>query len=109
MNAALPTTYKRSAQRNRDQLILDNVDYVARILSTMTFMISDDETRDNLHSAGVVGLVEAVRYHGAVSSSDFFYFGYGANMHPSVMSRRRGLPSGLARQISQHFGPLTQC
>ncbi len=31
------------AQKHRDQLILDNVDYVARILSTMTFIASSDE------------------------------------------------------------------
>jgi RNA polymerase sigma factor FliA len=57
MNAS--RTYNPTAQENRDALILANVPFVARILSTMSFVVKDVEARDNLHSAGLVGLVEA--------------------------------------------------
>ena len=55
----MSTTYTRSAETSRDQLILENIDFVGRILSTMTFFVSSEEARENLHSAGVLGLVEA--------------------------------------------------
>lgn len=52
-------TYKPAIQQNQDQLILENLDYVSKILSTMTVGVEDPDSRDNLHSAGVLGLVEA--------------------------------------------------
>lgn len=59
MNATSMKTYQRIASECRDQLILGNLDYVARILSTMAIATRDEETRENLNSAGVVGLIEA--------------------------------------------------
>ncbi|QDT10264.1 sigma-70 family RNA polymerase sigma factor [Planctomycetes bacterium K23_9] len=75
MNA--PTsTYKRTAEKSRDQLILDNVDYVARILSTMAFKATSDEERENLNSAGVVGLVEAANNFDPSQGVSFRTFAY---------------------------------
>ncbi len=52
--------YQRRATdgAQRDQLILDNVDYVRKILSTLTVGLPPQCDRENLEQAGIVGLVE---------------------------------------------------
>jgi RNA polymerase sigma factor for flagellar operon FliA len=75
MNAPL-STYQRTARQSRDQLILDNVDYVARILSTLAFKASSEDARDNLHSAGVLGLVEAANCFDPTHGVAFRTFAY---------------------------------
>lgn len=59
MNSTLTTTYKAASHGLRDQLIMENIDYVGRILSTMNFRLEDPDAKENLHSAGMLGLVEA--------------------------------------------------
>jgi RNA polymerase sigma factor for flagellar operon FliA len=59
MNASTLTTYKRPKAVQRDLLITENVTYVAQILSTMTFKIDNEQDKENLNSAGILGLVEA--------------------------------------------------
>ncbi|NND95824.1 MAG: sigma-70 family RNA polymerase sigma factor [Pirellulaceae bacterium] len=77
MATASTTTYKHVTQvNNQDNLILENVDFVARILSTMTFMVTSDEARENLHSAGVLGLVEAAHSFDANQGIAFRTFAY---------------------------------
>lgn len=52
--------YKRTAAgADRERLILDNVEYVGKILSTMTVATDDPDERENLKSAGMVGLIES--------------------------------------------------
>ncbi|QEG23395.1 sigma-70 family RNA polymerase sigma factor [Mariniblastus fucicola] len=59
MNSA-SNTYKRTASgADRERLILDNVDYVGKILSTITVATNDPDERENLKSAGMVGLIES--------------------------------------------------
>jgi RNA polymerase sigma factor for flagellar operon FliA len=53
------TAYKRaSAGSRRDSLILENVDYVRKILSTLTVGLPPHCDKENLEQAGIVGLVE---------------------------------------------------
>ncbi len=59
MKATIDQTYGAHQRLSQDQLVLDNIDYVGRILSTMSFFVSDADQRDNLHSAGILGLVQA--------------------------------------------------
>ncbi|MEM6468477.1 MAG: sigma-70 family RNA polymerase sigma factor [Planctomycetota bacterium] len=59
MKATLERAYRANQQSERDRLVMQHIDYVGRILSTMTFFVSDPSDRENLHSAGVVGLIEA--------------------------------------------------
>ena len=87
MNAPL-TTYKRTAGQSRDQLILDNVDYVARILSTLTFKATSAEARENLHSAGVLGLVEAANSFDATQGVAFRSFAY-RRIHGAIVDELR--------------------
>ncbi len=52
--------YKRSATgADRERLILENIDYVGKILSTMSVATNDPDERENLKSAGMVGLIES--------------------------------------------------
>jgi len=102
MKATLTTTYKRIARKSRDQLILDNVDYVARILGTMTFMVTDDEARENLHSAGVLGLVEAANSFNPGMGVAFRTFAYPRIRGAIVDELRKQAP--VSQLVLQHIG-----
>lgn len=102
MNAAIPTTYKRTPQQDRDRLILDNIDFVARILSTMTFMIGDDEARENLHSAGVLGLVEAANAFDPSHGVPFRTFSF-PRIRGSIIDELRK-QSPVSQAILQNIG-----
>ena len=58
MDQAIQTYKKASSEQLRDQLILDNVDYVRKILSTITAGLPKHYDRENLEQAGIVALVE---------------------------------------------------
>ena len=59
---ATTQTYHRSGkQAYVEQLILDNLDYVRKILSTVTVGLPPHYDRENLEQAGVVGLVETAK------------------------------------------------
>ena len=58
MDQAIQTYKKASSEQIRDQLILDNVDYVRKILSTITAGLPKHYDRENLEQAGIVALVE---------------------------------------------------
>jgi RNA polymerase sigma factor for flagellar operon FliA len=58
MDQAIQTYQKASTEQLRDQLILDNVDYVRKILSTITVGLPSHYDRENLEQAGIVALVE---------------------------------------------------
>ena len=95
-------TYNRSAQHNRDQLILENVDYVARILSTMTHAVSSGEARENLHSAGVVGLVEAANAFDPAQGVPFRTFAYPRIRGAIVDEMRKQAP--VSQFVLQQIG-----
>lgn len=59
MSTLSPSVYRPTPANLRDRLIMDNIDYVGRILSTMTIAVKDDNAKENLISAGTLGLVEA--------------------------------------------------
>lgn len=58
MDSATKAYKKASIEQLREQLILDNVDYVRKILSTLTAGLPDNYDKENLEQAGIVGLVE---------------------------------------------------
>lgn len=58
MDSATKAYKKASIEQLREQLILDNVDYVRKILSTLTVGLPDNYDKENLEQAGIVGLVE---------------------------------------------------
>ena len=76
MKATLEKAYKPTAGPDRDQLVLENVDYVGRILSTMTFFVKNRDARENLHSAGILGLVQAASSYDHTHGVAFRTFAY---------------------------------
>ena len=61
MNFATQTYRHASIEQQVEKRILDNLDYVGKILSTLTAGLPAHYDRDNLEQAGVVGLVETAR------------------------------------------------
>ena len=100
MNAPT-TTYRRDARASRDQLIMDNIDYVARILSTMAFNVDGSDARENLLSAGVVGLVEAANSFDPSQGKSFRTFAYRRISGAIVdeMRRQSPVPQTVLKQI----------
>lgn len=96
------TTYTRVPTVNRDQLILDNVDFVARILSTMTFNVRDEEARENLHSAGIVGLVQAAHGYDPDQGVAFRTFAYPRVRGAIVDEMRKQSP--VSQAVLQNIG-----
>lgn len=104
MNLATKT-YRRTAQTvDREQLILDNIDYVGRILSTMTIAVQSQDERENLHSAGIVGLVEAANKFDPTEKTSFRTFAY-RRIQGSIIDELRKL-SPVSQQILQQIGQL---
>lgn len=87
---------------NRDQLILDNVDFVARILSTMTFNVRDEEAKENLHSAGIVGLVQAAHGYDPDQGVAFRTFAYPRVRGAIVDEMRKQSP--VSQAVLQNIG-----
>ncbi|WP_436716089.1 sigma-70 family RNA polymerase sigma factor [Roseiconus lacunae] len=102
MKAALESTYKRSSQSTRDQLVLENIDYVGRILSTMTFRLADRDQRENLHSAGVLGLVQAANGFDASQGVPFRTFAY-PRIRGAIVDEMRKL-SPLSPRVMRMVG-----
>ncbi len=76
MAASSTITYERKNTVRRDQLIIDNVDYVARILSTMALRAKSADDRESLNSAGLLGLVEAANSFDPAKGIAFRTFAY---------------------------------
>ena len=76
MNMATSQYQQIARGSERETLILDNTDYVRKILSTMTVNIEDEDTRQSLYSAGIVGLVEAANNFDPSRGIPFRTFSY---------------------------------
>lgn len=61
MNSATQAYTKASLEQLREQLILDNLIYVRKILSTLTVGLPPHYDKENLEQAGIVGLVETAK------------------------------------------------
>ena len=61
MNAATHAYKNASLEQLREQLILDNLVYVRKILSTLTVGLPSNYDKENLEQAGIVGLVETAK------------------------------------------------
>ena len=58
MDTATRAYQQAAGEQTRERLILDNVDYVRKILSTLTVGLPPHCDKENLEQAGIVGLVE---------------------------------------------------
>ena len=61
MDSATKAYKQASAEQLQEQLILDNLVYVRKILSTLTVGLPPNYDKENLEQAGVVGLVETAK------------------------------------------------
>ncbi len=61
MNSATQAYKRSSVEQLQEQLILDNLVYVRKILSTLTVGLPPNYDKENLEQAGIVGLVETAR------------------------------------------------
>lgn len=85
-------------------MILDNVGYVARILSTMAFKATSEEARENLNSAGVVGLVEAANSFDPSQGISFRTFAY-QRIRGAIVDEMRKL-SPVSQTVLNHIGQI---
>ncbi|MCR9291400.1 MAG: sigma-70 family RNA polymerase sigma factor [bacterium] len=100
----MSTGYVENRCQNRDALILENLGFVGRILSTMSFFINDPEVRDSLNSAGVVGLVEAANNYDPRSGTAFRTFAYPRIRGAIVDELRKSSP--VSQQTLKNIGRL---
>jgi RNA polymerase sigma factor for flagellar operon FliA len=113
MKSTLERAYGTSPKQLRDQLVMENLDYVGRILSTMTFVIKDPEARENLHSAGVLGLVQAAAEFDPTRGAAFRTYAYRRIRGAIVDEMRKQSPVsprvlrriGVVKQIYESLEP----
>lgn len=65
-----------SEQERRERLILDNIIFVRKILSTMVVNLAANVDREGLESAGIVGLVEAANSFDPARGVSFQTYAY---------------------------------
>lgn len=73
---SLAATYQDPSGNRCEALIIEHIDYVGRILSTMAFKARNEEQRENLHAAGLLGLVQAANKFQSNKGVPFTTFAY---------------------------------
>lgn len=97
--------YKRNAkQAARERLILDNIDYARKILSTMAIVISDPEEKECLNSAGMLGLIEAANNFEPSQGIPFRTFAYPRIRGAIIDELRRYSP--VSQQMLKQIGKV---
>lgn len=106
MNSAI-NAYKRSANDgDRERLILDNIDYVGKILSTMAITTNDQDERENLKSAGMVGLIESANKFDASQGIQFRTFAF-TRIRGAIIDELRKL-APVSQKMLQQIGLIKQ-
>jgi len=116
MNTAARAYRRASEGLNREQLILDNVVYVRKILSTLVAGLPAHCDRENLEQAGVVGLVETANSYDPTRGVAFRTYAYPRIRGAIVDEMRKNSPvpqqmlehiTTVKRAHSQLDGPVT--
>ena len=104
MNSATDV-YKRTATNaDRERLILENIDYVGKILSTMTVATNDIDERENLKSAGMVGLIESANNFDATHGIAFRTFAF-PRIRGAIIDELRKL-APVSQQMLRQIGTI---
>lgn len=104
MNLAT-NTYRKAAKNNDlERLILDNIDYVGRLLSTMSIAVRSEDDRENLRSAGILGLVEAANSFDPNQKVRFRTFAF-PRIRGAIIDQLRKL-SPVSQKVMRHVGML---
>lgn len=102
MNTAV-RAYQQASENQVEKLILDNLDYVKKILSTMLVGLPEHCDKENLEQAGMVGLVEAARSYDPKREVQFRTFAYCRIKGAIIDELRKNslLPQRLIEQITE--------
>ena len=76
MNSATRHYKQASETVDRDQLIVDHIEYARKIFGTLAIDIRDEDQRENLYSAAMVGLIQAANKYDPASEASFRTFSY---------------------------------
>lgn len=76
MNTAT-TQYRTTAETvDREKLILDHIDYSRKIFGSLAIDVRDEDQKENLYSAGIVGLIQAANAFDPSRGVSFRTFSY---------------------------------
>lgn len=97
--------YRHESQNQRkDQLILEHLDYVRQLLGKLIVELPDHIDRENLESAGVLGLVEAAGQFDPTRGVQFRTFAY-ARIRGAILDElRRNSP--IPQRIMSHISAI---
>lgn len=97
MNSAL----KAYRQTQRDQLILDNLDYVPHVIHRLLARLPEGVDLENLQQAGVYGLIEAAEQFEPRGDTQFTTFAYPRIIGAVIDELRRNspLPQEMLRRV----------
>jgi RNA polymerase sigma factor for flagellar operon FliA len=104
MNSGTNVYKRTSTDANRESLILENIDYVGKILSTMTVATSDPDERENLNSAGMVGLIESANSFDVSLGIPFRTFAY-PRIRGAIIDELRKL-APVSQQMLRQIGMI---
>ena len=102
MDTATKAYQRASEGLQREQLILDNVDYVRKILSTMTVGLPPHCDKENLEQAGIVGLVETANSYDPTRGVAFRTYAYPRIRGAIVDEMRKNSP--VPQQMLEYIG-----
>jgi len=101
MTRTASATYRdASLQQRRDELVLENLEFVRHVLGKLAVNLPSSVDIDNLESAGILGLVEASQHFDAERGVAFRTFAYPRVRGAIIDELRRNCP--LPQQVLQH-------
>ena len=106
MDTATRAYQQASGERTRERLILDNVDYVRKILSTLTVGLPPHCDKENLEQAGIVGLVETANSFDPTRGVAFRTYAYPRIRGAIVDEMRKNSP--VPQQMLENIGLVKQ-
>lgn len=104
MNTATHAYTSAAMDQSRERLILDNLVYVRKILSTLTVDLPAGFDRENLEQAGMVGLIESANKFDANLGVSFRTFSYRRIRGAIVDEMRKNSP--LPQEMLDDIGSV---
>ncbi|MEW4490321.1 sigma-70 family RNA polymerase sigma factor [Thalassoglobus sp. JC818] len=104
MDAGLQTYRNHADQENRDQLVLNHLAYVKKIIGQMRSELPDELDIENLEAAGILGLVEAASRFNSNVGAQFTTFAYQRIRGAILDELRRNCP--LPQSTLQHWAMI---
>lgn len=104
MSTARELYQSESHQQRKDHLILEHLDYVRQLLGKLIVELPDHVDRENLESAGVLGLVEAAGQFDPARGVHFRTFAY-ARIRGAILDElRRNSP--ISQRVMKHISTM---